>query len=137
MLENLFAPLGGLGELILRLALGITFFAHGLSQGEKRGRLRRISQTDPRASSVALCLARRAARDRWGGAAHPGDPARVMALGLAVDMLVALVTVRIAKAPFVSGQESGWDFEFMLLATALALVFTGGGRFSIDRYLGL
>ena len=29
MLDKLFAPFGGVGELILRLALGITFFAHG------------------------------------------------------------------------------------------------------------
>jgi uncharacterized membrane protein YphA (DoxX/SURF4 family) len=29
MLDNLFAPYAGAGELILRLALGMTFFAHG------------------------------------------------------------------------------------------------------------
>jgi uncharacterized membrane protein YphA (DoxX/SURF4 family) len=62
----------------------------------------------------------------------------VLALGLAIDMVVALVTVRIGKAPFTSGAKGGgWDFEFLLLAMAVALVFTGAGRFALDRYLGL
>jgi len=29
MLDSVFAPYAGVGELILRLALGITFLAHG------------------------------------------------------------------------------------------------------------
>ncbi len=137
MLEDLLAPLGGLGELILRLALGITFFAHGLGKVKNAagfaGFLRQIRVPVPLLSAWLVALLETA------GAALLilGIATRVMALGLAVDMLVALVTVRIAKAPFVSGQESGWDFEFMLLATALALIFTGGGQFAIDRYLGL
>jgi uncharacterized membrane protein YphA (DoxX/SURF4 family) len=46
--------------------------------------------------------------------------------------------VRIGKARFTSGpQGGGWDLEFLLLAIALALVFTGGGRFAIDATLGL
>ncbi|PYL37297.1 MAG: hypothetical protein DMF34_10895 [Verrucomicrobia bacterium] len=65
---------------------------------------------------------------------------RPIALGLAIDMLVATVSVRIrmAKAPFVSTQQvMGWEFEFALLGAALALVFTGAGRFGLDRFLGL
>jgi putative oxidoreductase len=62
---------------------------------------------------------------------------RLIALGLAFDMLVALATLRIGKAAFTSGAEgAGWDFEFVLLAASLALVFEGAGRFGIDYFLG-
>jgi putative oxidoreductase len=69
-----------------------------------------------------------------------GLATRVIALGFTIDMLVAIVTVRVkmSKSPFTSGPTaSGWDFEFILFAGALALVFLGGGRIAIDRYLGL
>ena len=65
---------------------------------------------------------------------------RPIALGLAVDMLVAIVSVRIrmAKAPFASTQQvTGWEFEFALLGASVALVFTGAGRYGLDRFLGL
>jgi uncharacterized membrane protein YphA (DoxX/SURF4 family) len=43
-----------------------------------------------------------------------------------------------AKAPFASTQQvQGWEFEFALMGAALALVFTGAGRLSIDALLGL
>jgi len=29
----------------------------------------------------------------------------------------------------------GWEFEYVILAAALALVFTGAGRISLDRVL--
>ncbi len=43
-----------------------------------------------------------------------------------------------AKAPFASTpQIPGWEFEFVLMGGALALVFTGAGRLSIDDLIGL
>jgi len=65
---------------------------------------------------------------------------RPIALGLAVDMLVAIVSVwiRMAKAPFASTQQvTGREFEFALLGASVALVFTGAGRCGLDRFLGL
>jgi uncharacterized membrane protein YphA (DoxX/SURF4 family) len=65
---------------------------------------------------------------------------RPIALGLAADMAVAIVAVRIrmAKAPFTSTpQVTGWEFEFALFGASVALVFTGAGRWGLDRFLGL
>jgi len=39
---------------------------------------------------------------------------------------------------FTSGpQGAGWELEFLLLAAAVALLFTGAGRFGLDAYFGL
>ncbi len=69
-----------------------------------------------------------------------GLATHLVALGLVVDMFVAIVAVRIgrAKAPFASTpQVQGWEFEFVLMGAAIALFFIGAGRFSIDALLGL
>jgi len=64
---------------------------------------------------------------------------RVIALGFAIDMLVAIVLVkrRMAKKRFMEPDGTGWEFEFALMIAALALVFTGAGRIALDRIIGL
>jgi putative oxidoreductase len=67
-----------------------------------------------------------------------GLGARLLALGLAIDMLVAIQLVKrgMAKKRFMEGDGTGWEFEYALLVAALALVFTGPGAFSVDRLIG-
>jgi putative oxidoreductase len=130
--------IAGGGELALRLALGITFFARGRHKMKDPDAfatfLKQLGVPAPPLSAWSLALLETA------GAAclMLGIGTRPIALALAVDMAVALTKVRIPKVPFTSGPEkSGWDSEFMLLASALALAFTGGGRVSINHALGL
>jgi len=136
MRENIFAPATGVGELILRLAVGITFFAHGRGKVKNpagfAGFLRQIHVPAPLLNAWVVALL-----ETLGAVLLIlGLGTRVIALGLALDMLVALAALRIGRAPFASGpQGSGWDFEFMLLAAPLALVFLGAGRFGIDHLL--
>lgn len=138
MLDRLFAPYAGVGELILRLALGITFFAHGRGKLKNpagvAGFFKQIGVPVPLVSAWLVALLETVG----AGLLILGVATRVLALGLVIDMLVALAKVRIGKAPFTSGQQvAGWELEFLLLALALALVFTGAGRFALDPYLGL
>ncbi|HET6948693.1 MAG TPA: hypothetical protein VFJ45_12865 [bacterium] len=72
------------------------------------------------------------------------DPAgglgtRIVAVGLVIDMLAAIVLVKrgMAKARFMDPSGNGWEFEFALLVAALALVFTGAGGIALDPVLGL
>jgi putative oxidoreductase len=138
VLDRLFAPYAGIGELILRLALGITFFVHGRDKLKNpagfAGFLRQIHVPAPLVNAWIVALL-----ETVGAVLLIlGVATRVLALGLAIDMIVALATVRIGKAPFASGpQGGGWEFEFLLLAISVALVFTGAGPFAIDRALGL
>jgi putative oxidoreductase len=138
MLERFFAPWTGVGQLVLRLALAITFVAHGRGKlknpAQFAGFLRQIQVPAPMLSAWLVALL-----ETVGAVLLMlGVATRFLALGLAIDMLVALGKVRIGRAPFTSGpQGGGWELEFLLLAMALALVFTGAGPLAIDPYLGL
>ena len=54
---------------------------------------------------------------------------RLASLGLAFNMLGAMVLVHLPNGFFL---PNGVEFVLMLFASALALVFTGAGSFSID-----
>ncbi len=64
---------------------------------------------------------------------------RIVALGLVIDMLVAIGLVKrnMAKARFMEQNGTGWEFEFALMVAALALVFAGAGSIALDRVVGL
>jgi uncharacterized membrane protein YphA (DoxX/SURF4 family) len=64
---------------------------------------------------------------------------RILALGFAIDMLVAtgFVRIKMAKSPFAGGEGIGWEFEFALMAGSLALLFTGAGSLALDAVVGL
>lgn len=65
---------------------------------------------------------------------------RAVALGFVGIMLGAIATVHAQHGFFMnwSGSQPGEGFEYHLLAIgmALALVFAGGGRWSVDRRIG-
>ena len=64
---------------------------------------------------------------------------RVAAFGIACVMLVAILTVHRPYGFFMNwfGNKKGEGFEFHLLALgiAIALILTGGGRWSIDALI--
>jgi putative oxidoreductase len=55
---------------------------------------------------------------------------RLFALGFVFDMLVAILLVKL------KGGFSGYELEFLLCGSSLALFLTGGSRFSVDALLG-
>ena len=54
---------------------------------------------------------------------------RLFALGFTIDMLVAIILVKL------KGGFSSYELEFLLCVSSLALLFTGGGRFSVDALI--
>jgi len=54
---------------------------------------------------------------------------RLVALGLALDMLVAILLVKL------KGGFSGFELEFLLCGASLALVLAGAGKFSVDAQI--
>jgi putative oxidoreductase len=128
--------------LVIRLALGAIFFAHGAQKvfGWFGGRglsatIAGFRQMNiPAAATVlAACI------ECFGGfAVLLGFLTRPAALGLIVVMLVAIAKVHAPHGFFLNwsmtqGKGHGYEFNLALIAMALALLIGGGGALSIDR----
>lgn len=133
------------GLLILRLGLGILFPFHGWMKlnpnGPMKGPagfggwLKQLGVPLPLFFGWVVALLETAG----AGLLILGLATRLVALGLAIDMLVAIVLVKrgMAKARFMEPNGTGWEFEFALLVQALALVVAGAGAISLDALIGL
>ncbi len=108
-------------HLVVRLALGVVFFAHGSQKvlGWFGGH--------GLAGTVKMFQA--------------GLLARPAAVGIIVVMLVAIAKVHGKHGFFlnlgVPGKGPGYEFNFVLIAMALSILIGGAGVLSIDRALWL
>jgi putative oxidoreductase len=129
---------------LMRLVLGIVFFAHGAQKmlgwfggyGFSATMGFFSSQMHIPAPLAFLAIA----AEFFGGLGLIlGLLTRVAAFGITVNMLVAVLMVHIHVGFFAnwSGKQKGEGIEFHLLALALAiaLIIRGGGAFSADRAL--
>lgn len=145
MLESFFAPGNDWGLLILRVALGIIFPFHGWLKlnpnGPSKGPagfaafLKQMGVPLPSFFAWIVILL-----ETVGAALLIlGLGTRILALGFAIDMLMAIVLVKrgLMKARFMEQNGTGWEFEFALMVQALALVFTGAGSIALDQIVGL
>ncbi len=112
-----------LAPLVLRLALGAVFIAHGLPKlmapAKIIGLLGKLGFPAPAFLALVLGVV-----EAFGGLMLlVGYGTRIAAALLAVIMLVAILTAK-RSAGFVGG----WEFDLVLLAAALSLVFSGPGR---------
>lgn len=133
-----------LGLLILRLALGAVFIAHG---GQKvfawwgghgiEGFVAHVVQMGFPAWMGYLA----AYTEFVGGIAMVlGLLTRLAGLGLVSTMAVAIWKVHGANGLFLNGacdptKGNGYEYAMVLLAMALCLVFTGAGKISIDSFI--
>ena len=118
--------------LALRIALGAVFLTHGLGK-------RKLWSMQPSAQMPAGMLRNL----RILSIAEPagalgmlvGFLTQLAALGLVIAMLGALQFLITKVHRKFTGETAGWEFEFMLLITALALVILGGGKYALDRVI--
>lgn len=145
MLENLFMPYRDLGLLILRLAMGIIFLVHGWPKLNPNspmkgtagfaGFLKQMGVPLPGLFAWVVALL-----ETVGAALLIlGLGTRILALGFAIDMLVAAFVAKrgFMKVPFMAQQTTGWELDFALLAASLALLFLGAGSIAVDPLIGL
>ena len=130
-----------IGLLVLRLVVGLTMAAHG---GQKlfgwfggyglAGTGGFLESLGFRPGRVHAALA--------GGGELVGG--LLLALGLLTPvgsaiviavMVVAIVTVHLAKGFFVS--DGGFEYNLVIIAATAALAFTGAGAYSLDAVEGL
>jgi putative oxidoreductase len=127
-------------RLVIRLALGIVFFAHGAQKvfGWFGGHglkatiqaFQQYMKVPPAATALAAFI------ECFGGLALiVGVLARPSALGIIGVMLVAVAKVHWKNGFFMAsqpGQGNGWEYNFALIAMALAVLIGGAGALSID-----
>ena len=129
----------GWGAVALRVPAGVIFAAHGAQKlfGWFGGY--GLEGTGQWMASIGLApgylmaLLAGAAEFFGGLALIAGLLVRPAAAALAVAMTVAIFSVHIDKGLFVA--KNGYEFALALLAIAVALVFSGAGRGSVDRVL--
>ena len=124
----------GLGIAILRIITGITFMAHGYQKlfvfgiSGVQGAFTKMGAPLPTVTGpLVACL------EFFGGIALViGFLTRLVGLGLAIDMLGAIVLVHFANGFFL---PTGYEFVLMLLAASLTLALGGPGRLSVDEMI--
>lgn len=144
-MEGIFSPVSDWGLLILRVGLGIIFPFHGWlkinPKEQVKGPVGFAAGLKQMGTPLPLLFA-------WivilletvgAGLLILGLGTRILAVGFAIDMLMAIVLVKrgMMKARFMEPTGMGWEFEFALMVGALALLFTGAGSISLDRIIGL
>ena len=142
MFHKLFSTSNDYTLTIVRLVLGLTFFMHGAQKmlgwfggygfHATMGTFTHYLGIPAPLALLAICA------EFFGGLGLlVGLLSRVAALGIIVNMLVAIATVHHVNGFFMNwtGQQKGEGFEFHLLAIALAIVVVikGSGAVSIDR----
>ncbi len=142
MFHKLFSTSNDFVLTIVRLVLGVTFFMHGAQKmlgwfggygfHATMGTFTHYLGIPAPLAFLAICA------EFFGGLGLlVGLLSRIAALGIMVNMLVAIATVHHVNGFFMNwtGQQKGEGFEFHLLAIALAIVvlIKGSGAVSIDR----
>ena len=129
---------------LVRLVLGVVFFAHGAQKmlgwfggygfHGTMGFFTQMMHIPAPLAFLAICA------EFFGGLGLiVGLLGRVAAFGISINMLVAIFTVHIHNGFFANwtGQQKGEGLEYHLLALALLLVtmIKGAGALSVDRAL--
>ena len=142
MFHKLFVTSNDFALTVVRLVLGVTFFMHGAQKmlgwfggygfHATMGTFTHYLGIPAPLAFLAICA------EFFGGLGLlVGLLSRIAALGIMVNMLVAIATVHHVNGFFMNwtGQQKGEGFEFHLLAIALAIVvlIKGSGAVSIDR----
>ena len=124
----------GLALALVRIITGIVFIAHGYQKLFVRG-LSGVQQSFaqmgapmPMVTAPLVTLL-----EFFGGIGLViGLLTRLIGLGLAIDMLGAVMLVHLANGFFL---PSGYEFALLLMILSLALFIGGPGRYSVDAVI--
>jgi len=144
VLVLVFGTYASWSHLVVRLGLGIVFFAHGAQKtfgwfgghglSATIGGFRQMN-IPPAATALAAFI------ECFGGLALiVGLLARPAAVGLILIMLVAVAKVHGRNGFFLNfamtpGKGHGYEFNLALIAMALSILIGGAGALSVDRLI--
>ncbi|HEV2716352.1 MAG TPA: DoxX family protein [Terriglobales bacterium] len=143
MLRRLTSTAATWATVPLRLALGITFIAHGMQKvfgawsGPGLARFASFPSPFPFMRPAWLWMGAAAIAELVGGIlVLLGLLTRVGAFLITCVMLTAMIGVHWRNGFFFTPTSMGIEFTLGLLAIALALLIAGGGKASVDRMIG-
>ncbi|MGH7304431.1 MAG: DoxX family protein [Candidatus Rokuibacteriota bacterium] len=144
LIDLVFGTYASWSHLVVRVVLGIVFFAHGAQKtfgwfgghglSATIGGFRQMN-IPPAATALAAFI------ECFGGLALiVGLLVRPVAIGLILVMLVAIVKVHARNGFFLNfamapGKGHGYEFNLVLIAMALSVLLGGAGALSIDRLI--
>jgi putative oxidoreductase len=146
MIRKLYATDDSAATAILRLVLGLVFFAHGAQKmlgwfggwgfSATMGFFTGMMHIPAPLAFLAI------AAEFFGGMGLIlGFLTRIAALGIGVNMMVAIMAVHRGVGFFMNwaGTQKGEGYEYHLLVLAIAafLIIRGAGAFSVDRVLSV
>jgi len=133
MLNRMFEKYSDWALVFVRLSIGLVFFVHGI------GKLFNVGPTAVGISGTATYFANLgipealffawivALVETFGGLfIFVGLFTRYAALGIAIDMVVAILLVHLTNGFFVL--NGGYEYPLVLLLGSIALLFSGGGK---------
>jgi len=124
-----------IAPLVLRLFLAAIFIYHGLPK-IKGGKQMAQAMGKPQMGIFMVLLG--TAETLGGIAAAVGFLTQIAAAGFIIVMLGAIyMKATLWKTGFTSQKTTGWEFDFMILGAAIALLLLGAGTISVDASLGL
>jgi putative oxidoreductase len=122
------------GLLLLRLALGIIFIAHGsqkvLGWFGGPGLAGTVSFMGQMGVPPFMAYLAAFAEFLGGLGVFVGLLTRLASFGILADMVVAVYLVHWKNGFFM--QNKGFEYNLALIGMALCLIFTGAGRLSLD-----
>jgi putative oxidoreductase len=144
MFEKLFSTSNDFALTLLRVVLGVVFFAHGSQKmlgwfgGYGFSGTMNFFTHDMHIPAVFAFLA--IAAEFFGGIGLLlGLATRIAAFGITVNMLVAIFMVHLPNGFFMnwSGQQKGEGIEYhlLVLATTVVLMMRGAGALSADQFI--
>jgi putative oxidoreductase len=146
MFRRLYAADDSAATTILRLVLGVVFFAHGAQKmlgwfggfgfAGTMGFFTGMAHIPAPLAFLAIVA------EFFGGIGLIlGFLTRIAAFGIGVNMLVAIMAVHLPFGFFMNwtGTQKGEGFEFHLLVLSIVafLMIRGAGAFSVDRILSV
>lgn len=142
MLRGLFKTDANWGLTVLRVVLGIVFFAHGAQKmlgwfggygfNGTMGFFTKTMGIPAPLAFLAICA------EFFGGLGLIlGLLGRIAALGIGVNMLVAITMIHRHFGFFMNWfgiqKGEGWEFHLLVLGIVVAVILGGAGALSLDR----
>ena len=120
------------GLLVLRLGIAIIFFAHGMMKTSVWS----MQPSEQLPASMLTILKMLSIAEPLGAVAMIlGFWSQLAAIGMSVLMLgVINMKITMMHASFIGEQTTGWELDFIVLCSALCILFTGPGKISLEKF---